>query len=581
MNVSVSVFALAFTLVAVVLWGAGAVAWQAVTSPAVDLFGVTSATLGTGCFVIAFGYAVSDPLTVLGGAIAVGMLIPIPWVVFSFDYVGKEAFVSTRVTAVLAGPVVFGLSATIALFAEELIPWFSLPSQAGASGLLAVIVTGLRFTQWVGLLYAGGLMLVGTGLILWTFQRYKHLDTTTGVVLCSFGSVPWLSILFGLQLEGISFLAFGTTLVVGFGTGAASAVALVGPADLFERVPAAGNVGPETVIEELEDAIVITDGEERVVELNDAASHLFGGQRGANGQPIASLLGTSLDGLRTNNVVELEGQMGRSLVEPRVSKLTDQHGTSLGYAVVLRDVTDRQTRQQRLEVLNRLLRHNLRNDMSVVIGYAQVIRNGVEDPELEDSALKITNAGEELVDLSERARKTEQLLAASEQTATYTPLEPLVKRLTSTLESEYEVVLRQSESASVAIETPPERLRLALRSVIQNVVRQSEADTPHVEIQTAYYPDAVYQAEISVVDDRSTIPEMEQDVIQMGGETSMDHTSGIGLWTARWIATSLGGKLTFTDRESGGTVVTLALPQADAVDSLSPADRERIARSGQ
>lgn len=567
-NVLVAVLAPVFVVIAIVLWGAAIVAWRDIDSPAVDLFAVVTGTVGTGSLVIAVGFAAADSLLVLGSIITVGMVIPIPWVMFAFDYVGKEKFVSTRVAAVLAAPIVLGLSATIAIFAGQLFEWFTLPSQTTATGVAAVFITVMVLSQWIGLLYAGGLTLAGTGLILWTFQRYEHLDTTTGIVLCSFGIVPWVSILFGLQLESVSFFALGGTVAVGFAVGGLAAVALVGPSQLFRRVPAAGSVGPTRVIEELEDGIIITDEDGRIVELNRSASRLLNEEGPSLGRPIESTLEMDLSGLRDDTVIELESESGRILCEPKVSNVTDQHGNPLGYAVLLRDVTTRTTRQQRLAVLNRLLRHNLRNDMSIIIGYAQVIENQIENPAVQDRAAHIAETGSDLVDLSDRARKTVEVLESTEETERLMPLAPLVDELIRDLEEDHDIEFSYQDLATVAVPVPHDRLRLGLRSVIESSIQRTDRESGVVEIRTNYRPEETYELEISVLDNGAPIPEQEREVIETGGETSLEHTSGVSLWTTRWITNSVGGKLSFDHREPRGTVVTLALPTAEPVSSL-------------
>lgn len=564
----VAVLAPVFVFIGIVLWGAAIVAWRDIDSPAVDLFAVVTGTVGTGSFVIAVGFAAADSLLVLGSVITVGMLIPIPWVMFAFDYVGKEKFVSTRVVVVLAAPIVLGLSATIAIFAGQLVEWVTLSSQTAATGMAAVFITVLRLSQWIGLLYAGGLTLAGTGLILWTFQRYEHLDTTTGIVLCSFGIVPWVSILFGLQLESVSFFALGGTVAVGFAVGGLAAVALVGPSQLFERVPAAGSVGPRKVIEELEDGIIITDEDGRIVELNQSASRLLDEGGSTLGRPIERTLGMDISGLRDDTVIELESESGRILFEPKVSNVTDRHRNPLGYAVVLRDVTTRTTRQQRLAVLNRLLRHNLRNEMTIIIGYAQMIENQLEDPAIQDKATHIAETGSDLVELSDRARKTVEVLESSGETERLIPLVPIVDELIKDLEKDHDIEFSYQDLAEVAIPIPHDRLRLGLQSVIESAIQRTDPESGVVEIRTNYRPKETYQLEISVQDNGTPIPEQEREVIETGGETSLEHTSGVNLWTTRWVANSVGGKLSFDHRESRGTVVTLALPIAKPVSSL-------------
>ena len=67
------------------------------------------------------------------------------------------------------------------------------------------------------------------------------------------------------------------------------------------------------------------------------------------------------------------------------------------------DVTDRKEREQQLTVLDRVLRHNLRNDMNVIIGNAEeIIRNGESASAAHGQT--IIAVAEELLDLANKQR---------------------------------------------------------------------------------------------------------------------------------------------------------------------------------
>lgn len=554
-------FVLTFSITASLLLGAAVTGWRSIDSPAVDLFAVVSGTAGLGGLCLAAGFATESFLLILGTTIVIALLVPVPWVLFVFDYVGQESLVSAWVAALLSVPVLAGLSATMALYVGAVVPNFTLGVQADLTGVLAVIATVLQLTQWGALLYAGGLVFVGAGLILWTFQRYGHLDSTTGIALCTFGAISWLTILFGLQLEPISFLAFGMMVAIGYVFQALAAVALVGPPGLFGRVPAAGNVGPATIIQELDDPVVVTDRDGQVVELNPAVRQELGWSERAVGSTLEQSLGTALADLRKRQIVEIESDAGRVLFEPTVSDLTDQHGHLLGYAIVFRNVTERRTRRQRLEVLNRILRHNLRNDLTVILGYANVIRSHVDDPTVVDGADRITDTSERLVNISEKAHKSTKLLETDANPDELTQLEPAVTALFAELRSESDAEFTYESNAAVGVPVPPEQLNLILRSLTEHILDNNDREQPVFELRASYDPDRRYPLDISFIDNGAGVLEAERKVIETGTETPLEHTKGVDLWTARWLTTGFGGDISFHEGTSGVTVM-LSFPTA-------------------
>jgi signal transduction histidine kinase len=466
------------------------------------------------------------------------------------------------------------------------VPGLRLPAPSAASGVVAAGIRLVEMVQWLGLLYAGGLMLVGSGLLLLTFQRYEHLDSTGGTLLGVYGTVPWLALLFGFQVDGTAPLALSGTVGAGFLIGGAGAVGAVGPRELFGTVPAAGGIGPATVVEELSDVIVVTAADGTVVELNDAAERRLGAARSVVGADVEAVLDRSVAALSDSKTVAVSTPTGRVLFEPTVSELTDQHGHLLGYAVVLRDVTDRTTRRQRLEVLNRVLRHNLRNDMNVISGRAKVLKRVLgeradggqtgadgRDRDLAENVDAILRTGDRLVELSETSRTAERVTAATHHEEEI-DIAALVEGAVETVTASYpDAVVEREVPAGVVVVGAREPLRVALEQLVENGVEHNDSEPPQVTVRAEYDPDWEYPLQVVVADDGPGLPEAERRVIEDGSETPMEHGSGLGLWVVRWATLRLGGTVEFGAGEPRGTVITLSLPRAHREAETRP-DRQ-------
>jgi len=539
-------------------------------APAASSFAASAAIAGVGALLVGTAVAWNLPESVVFGvAMAIGLSLPVPWLLFSFDYTGRGEVLSFSVATAASVPPAIGLAASATILGAQVVPGVGIPTQAAASGLAAVGVALLQTVRWLTFLYAGGLMLVGSAVLLWTFQRYDHLDATTGTLLGTFGTVPWLSLVFGFQVDSLSPLALPGSLGIGFLVGGVAAAGAVGPYRLFAAVPAAGNVGPATVVEELEDLVVVTDDDGTVVELNRAAQRDLGAARGLVGADVESLLEASIEELRGTDTVGLQTDAGRAIFEPTVSALTDQHGRPLGYAVVLRDVTARTTRRQRLEVFNRVLRHNLRNDMTVILGHAELLERRL-DGDLADSARTIAETGESLSDLAATAREADRVMDETAEDGQDVHLRPLVDRVVGEAAEGRATCEVDVPSGLVAVGAA-DLLGLALVNLVENAVVHSDRDRPWVAVRAEFDPDATaYPLTLTVADDGPGIPEGERSVVAAGTETPLEHGTGLGLWIVRWSVTRLGGAVDFGERDPRGSVVTLRLPNA----RLAPADGE-------
>ncbi len=554
-----STVATGMLLVATLVSGVAAwLVWRSRQAPAAELFASVVGLTGLGALAVAAVLALDGTGDLLLAMTAsVGLLVPVPWILFVFEYTGQPELVSPGAVAAIGVLPAVGVVMIALSFGADL------PMGAEASGATAVLSAVVGTIYVLSLLYSGALVLLGAGLLLWTFYRYEHLDPSRGTVLGIVGTVPWLSIVVGFQAGAVEPAALGAFTAGGTTTGAGAALLIVTRLGLFDAAPAAGNVGPSTVIEELEDVVVVTDADGAVVEVNDAGRAAMGtGAEAAVGADVATVFGRPLSALQETDTVELQSETGRRLFEPTVSELTDQHDHQLGYAIVLRDVTERTTRQQRLEVLNRVLRHNLRNDVNAIVGYSDLLADDPEEPEpLADA---ISEVAVDLAGIGEKARRIERLMARAERETRPAPLAPLAQNvLVSVAENHPEVDYERSVPPDVVVNGSGYLLENVLRNLVENAIEHNDAEHPRVAVRATYDETGTYPLTVSVVDNGPGIPDQERDAVLDGDETPLEHGSGLGLWVVRWAVTRLGGEIAIDDGEDGGTAVSVRLPQAD------------------
>lgn len=237
-------------------------------------------------------------------------------------------------------------------------------------------------------------------------------------------------------------------------------------------------------------------------------------------------------------------------------------------------------RQQRLEVLYRVLQHNLRNQMSVILNYADIITDLSEDETVNDAAQTILTAVREVTSLSQRARQIENAIEADPDTK---PLEvtALVSEIVTDLREEYPHVDITTSLPDQAWARALPALRLAVENVCRNACEHNDSPEPRVEITVTSHEQAEGATEddaddtidqndgfvrITVADNGPGIPSQDRTAISEGRETELEHGSGLGLWLTYWIVNNSGGELRFTDNEPRGSVVHIELPRGIPTD---------------
>jgi PAS domain S-box-containing protein len=488
------------------------------------------------------------------------LLIPLALLAFGLDYYGLSAFSSPRTLALLGLPAALGsIGGTTLIFGTtRKLPRMEPPAESLAT--LPDWAFGLAGTlNRIGYYYT--LLVIGVALVL-VFRnvtRYDHLDTRLGVVIAFIGVWPWVgNFLFPELNSQYGLLAGQGVLAAGYSISAAVAVLVVGPLGLFGSLPAAGNVGPRTVLDSMDDPVLMVDDREQLLRFNDAAGATFGLRESETvGRRLDDVLGKGAEQLQSGDVVSLETVSGTRQFEVSASRVTDRWGGERGAVLVLADVTGRLTREQRLEVLNRVLRHNLRNSATSIIARAELIGDGGT----EESAAEIIESTKSLVGTAERAREIEEMMTAANRDET-TQLGESVHRVVDQIDTQYpDVEFTVGLPEAVTVAASPEVVETVLHNVVENGAQHNDAESPIVVVSADGTGGGAI--DVAVADNGPGIPEHERRVLDAGEENQLQHGSGLGLWGAYWGMTQIGGDLAIADNQPRGSIVTMTLPVAD------------------
>ncbi|MFC7058551.1 ATP-binding protein [Halovenus salina] len=488
----------------------------------VVLFGLSGLAGGVGSLVIG-SEAQTQALWAVPGLLGVALWC-LPWGLFGLQYSGRYTRLNRRTIGLLLVPYALGTGGLV----------FQLMTPTGNS-ILGLIVGG------VVAVYMFGLLALGVGIVLKTTAEYSHLSLRAGVSL----SVAPLAAVIGLNTANAlsepatvaeSYLVTFTipTLALGF------ALFRYGT---FESTPAVGTIGEREIAREIDDLVFVVDTHDRLIKLNEAAVDALGHSPDAtHGEPLSVVLDHDIEQLSATETVTLETTEGTRQYDAQVSTVTDQHGRELGALVSLHDVTEHNLREQRLAVLNRVLRHNLRNKVEVVKSHAEVLDQHHEN----GHATTIVDTADAIADLGESARTIDQFVSSSQASSQVDLLDAVRTTVEETETEGVDVSFDLPEAATV--ETNSEAVHGALESAIENAVTYAESA---VDIVVSADGDAY---EVRVDDDGPGIPAAEIASLDAGTETALEHGTGLGLWQLKWAVTTMGGELDF-DTDDGTTVV--------------------------
>ena len=223
-----------------------------------------------------------------------------------------------------------------------------------------------------------------------------------------------------------------------------------------------------------------------------------------------------------------------------------------------RDVTERRRREQQLRVMDTLLRHNLRNDLNVILGQAESVADSL-DGDASERLAEIETVGETLLETAEKQRDVIELLMGADRRRCVA-VDAVVETVLEEARERHPETSFEASIAAGADAVAIEELPVALAELLDNAVVHDPSGESSVEVDVAVGPEAVT---IAVADRGPTIPDEEIRVLTSEWELSdLRHSTGIGLWLVYWVVDLSNGSIEFDTREGGGNRVVVSLPRS-------------------
>jgi len=241
-----------------------------------------------------------------------------------------------------------------------------------------------------------------------------------------------------------------------------------------------------------------------------------------------------------------------------IAPVHDDDGNVTNYVGFQMDITDRKIRERRLEVLNRVLAHNMRNKMSVIEGHVSLLTSEYADEEQPDSLTAIESATANLMGLADTVREIEQAFSGPSSTKPFALTERL-EQLVSAFEDRF-------PEATFDLSAPPDDpcridvagFTAAIEEAVENAVKHNDSSEPVVEIRLHARSES--RIDVEIEDNGPGIPDQELAVLSQG-ETPLKHADRLGLWFIYWVVSRVGGTLSVTESEPRGSTLRLSVPR--------------------
>jgi PAS domain S-box-containing protein len=334
-------------------------------------------------------------------------------------------------------------------------------------------------------------------------------------------------------------------------------------ADFLEVTPVARRV----LLEDIDDAAVVLDHQDRLVYANRAAHELFDTDPAYVGMPADDVFSVVRD-QKLNQLTGMANGQTELVITPNGEKrYFSVTASTVGdderrRAFVLHEITAEKEYRQRIEeqrdsldLLNQVLRHDIRNDLQLILGYTEVVADRTADDVSQRHLETVRESAEHAVELTKVAREMAAVMLSAEQ-----ELEPISIRMVVLSEVEQvreaypdATIITASEIQQVSVRAD-EMLGSVFRNLLKNAVQHNDKPIPTVTVSSKTQDDRI---SIRVADNGPGISDDAKENIFGKGEKGLDSEgTGIGLYLVKSLVESYGGDVWVEDRKAGGVIDT-------------------------
>lgn len=486
------------------------------------------------------------------------VVLPVAWLSFALEYVGKKKWVSRRNVFVLS---LIPILTLVSAWTNNMHHFFWKETITEYLGPFLTTDGVPGFLFWLHSAYSYTLLIGGSLLILWNLAKSERiyfkqaLILSIGILVPLIGNVGYLAGFISSNNFDITPLLFPFTIVA-----FTWALSQYGFMDL---VPIARGI----VFDRIKDSIFVLDDENKILSANTSAKNItadyfsFSQSDDLIGKQVEEIFSNEpelVDNLKLENEARIEikvGDDGRNF-DVKIDTIKDDSERLIGRVLLFRDITELEELKEN-EFLHSILRHDLRDRLQVSQGYHQLLQETElteNQKELLEKDMRAVNRGVNLIE------KIKKIVSAGKRMEKR-PIEIDVvwkevikdyKRMAEEKETEIEFEETQLKAEADFL------LYDLFSQLLSNSLKHSAGD--RVKISGKETDGEV----ISKIEDNGKgVPEdIEDRIFDRGFKKGETSGSGLGLYLVKRIAENYNGSVEVRDSDLGGVRFDVHLKKA-------------------
>jgi len=277
-----------------------------------------------------------------------------------------------------------------------------------------------------------------------------------------------------------------------------------------------------------------------------------------------ALAGDSVTYERTEELPAL----GQRTLSVRYAPIRDDEDV-LGFVGILRDITEKkayerqlETQRNNLEILNTIVRHDIRNDIQLIQTYAGILETRAAD-DTQEYVDEILEAAQSAIEITQSAREITDVMLQSDVELSAMNLRTELDEEIQRLQSSYERAIVDVKGPLDAVEVvADEMLPSVFRNILNNAVQHNDKDIPEITVSTNLTDTT---AVVHIADNGPGIPDDQKAAVFEEEHIGLNSNgTGLGLYLVETLVSRYGGQVHVLDNEPEGAIFVLQLPRAES-----------------
>lgn len=217
---------------------------------------------------------------------------------------------------------------------------------------------------------------------------------------------------------------------------------------------------------------------------------------------------------------------------------------------------------QRLSVINRVLRHDMRHQTQLIQGHTERLQNQAVEPTV--AADRILTANNRLLDLAEQTRKLQELLSGDQFSRELVDLVSLVENACETVRDRHpQLVIDCQLPDQQPVQSTP-LIEDVIKELLDNAAVHNDSDTVRASVSVSREETGEKPVVMRVRDNGPGLPETEPISGDDWIESQLHHSNGFGLWFVTWVIEDSGADIDISTPGMAdvGTEITVRFPVA-------------------